>query len=179
MARIMCFSVAAFLLTAALPASATNIYCTVVGAKQGKFQGDPGLHGDPTQIPVYALTEELKVPYDAASGQSTGRPQHSPIVISKELDASSPQFFTAAANNESLRSVTCTLYRTANDSTLRAYFKIAMTNASVVEIKDSGNGVNGTERTDEREHISFTYQKIEWTDLTSGTTAVDDWTSPN
>jgi type VI secretion system secreted protein Hcp len=179
MKRFMTLSVAAFLLTTALPASATNIYCTVVGAKQGKFQGDPGLHGDPTQINVYALTEELKIPYDAASGQSTGKPQHSPIIISKELDASSPQFFTAAATNESLRLVTCTLYRTTNDGVLRPYFKIALTNASVVEIKDSGNGVNGTEQTDERERISFSYQKIEWTDLTSNTTATDDWTSPN
>jgi type VI secretion system secreted protein Hcp len=179
MTRLTCFAVAALMLTAALPASATDIFCTVVGAKQGKFQGDPGLHGDLTQINVYALTEELKVPFDPASGQSTGRPQHSPIIISKELDASSPQFFTAAATNESLRLVTCTLYRTTIDGLPRAYFKIVLTNASVVEIKDSGNGVNGTSQSDERERISLSYQKIEWTDLTSGTTATDDWTSPN
>ena len=61
----------------AVPASAGNIYCTVVGVKQGKFTGD-GVHGGSTEIPVYALTQEVKVPYDAASGQATGKRQHSP-----------------------------------------------------------------------------------------------------
>ncbi len=72
--------------------------------------------------------------------------------------------------------MTCTLYRTALGGT-RAYYKIALTNASVVQIKDSGDGVNGTAQGDERERISFTYQKIELTDLDSNTTATDDWLS--
>src|SRR5271167_1342738 len=97
----------------AVPASATDIYCTVMGVKQGAFQGDPGpgARGSTTQIAVYSLTQDLKVPYDAASGLGTGRRQHSPLTIVKELDKSSPQFFAAAANNETLHSVICTLYR--------------------------------------------------------------------
>jgi len=51
-------------------------------------------------------------------------------------------------------------------------------NASIVEIKDSGDGVNGSAQGDERERISFAYQKIELTDLDSSTTAIDDWLSP-
>lgn len=177
MSRVVYCSVAGLMmLSLAFPASAGNIYCTVVGIKQGKFQGD-GLHSDPTQIVVYALTEDLKVPYDAATGLSTGRRQHSPITIVKELDKSSPQFFTAAVTNETLRSVTCTLYRNAPDSATRAYYKIVLTNATIVEIKDSGDGVNGAAQGDERERISFVYQKIELTDLDSNTSAADDWTS--
>ena len=178
MSRLVCFLAAGLMMLAlALPASAGNIYCTVVGAKQGKFQGDPGIRGDGTQIAVYALTEELKVPFDVATGQSTGRRQHSPITIIKELDKSSPQFFTAAVTNEILRSVTCTLYRNSGDGATRAYYKIAVTNATIVEVKDSGDGVNGAAHGDERERISFVYQKIELTDLDSNTTAVDDWSS--
>jgi type VI secretion system Hcp family effector len=60
---------------------------------------------------------------------------------------------------------------------VRAYFKFALTNATVVEIKDSGNGVNGAAQSDEHERISFLYQKIELTDLNSSITAVDDWIS--
>jgi len=102
----------------AVPASAGNIYCTVVGAKQGKFTDDM-VRSDSTEIPVYALTQEVKVPYDAASGQATGKRQHSPVTIVKELDKSSPQFFIAAVTNETLRSVTCTLYRTTNEGIVR------------------------------------------------------------
>jgi type VI secretion system secreted protein Hcp len=177
MSRFVYFSVAGLMMLAvALPASATEIYCTVVGTVQGTFQGDTVTHGNTTQIAVYSLTQELKVPYDPSSGQSTGRRQHSPITIVKELDKSSPQFFTAAATNETLKSVTCTLYRTAPNGT-RAYYKIALTNAVIVEIKDSGDGVNGTAQGDERERISFSYQKIVLTDLDSNTVAADDWAS--
>jgi type VI secretion system secreted protein Hcp len=169
------------MLALSVPASAANIYCTVVGAKQGKFQGDPGVRSGDNQIAVYALTEDVKVPYDAASGQSTGRRQHSPLTIIKELDKSSPQFFTAVVSNEILRSVTCTMYRGATNGSgngaARAYYKIALTNATIVEVKDSGDGVNGAAEGDERERISFVYQKIELTDLESNTAAVDDWSS--
>jgi len=178
MSRVVYCSLAGLMMLAfAFPASAGNIYCTVVGAKQGKFQVDPGVHGDSTQIAVYALTGELKVPYDAASGLSTGKRQHSPVTIVKELDKSSPQFFTAAVDNETLHSVTCTLYRNAADGAMRAYYKIVLTNANIVEIKDSGDGVNGAAQGDERERISFVYAKIELTDLDSNTTAIDDWVS--
>jgi hypothetical protein len=70
------------MLALAVPASAAqHIYCTFVGAKQGRFQGDHGLNGE-------------------SSGNSHGA---------------------------------------------------------------------------DRERISFTYQKIELTDIESGTVAIDDW----
>lgn len=59
----------------------------------------------------------------------------------------------------------------------RPYFKFVLTNATVVEVKDSGNGLNGSSQSDERERIAFSYQKIELTDLNSNTTAIDDWIS--
>ena len=68
--------------------------------------------------------------------------------------------------------------RTAVAGEMRAYYKITLTNATIVSIKDSGDGVNGTAQGDERERISFAYQKIVLTDLDSNTSAVDDWTSP-
>jgi type VI secretion system secreted protein Hcp len=175
MSRFVYLSVAGLMMLAlVVPASAGNIFCTVVGAKQGKFQGDPAARGVASQIAVYTLTEELKVPFDASSGQNTGRRQPSPVTIIKELDQSSPQFFLAAVSNETLRSVTCTLYRTAV-GVPRPYYKIVLTNATVVEIKDSGDGVNGAAQGDERERISFVYQKIELTDLDSNISAFDDW----
>ena len=134
------------MLTMAFPAFAGNIYCTVVGVKQGKFQSDASLRSASTGIAVYALTEDIKVPFDASSGQGSGRAQNSPVTIVKELDASSPQFFEAAVTNERLTSVACTFHRTTGGEPMRAYYKITLTNASVVEVKDSGDGVNGWPR---------------------------------
>jgi type VI secretion system secreted protein Hcp len=179
MPRFMNCLLAGLLMSAvALPAAATDISCSVVGSVQGTFQGDPATGGSTTNIAVYSLTQELKVPFDAATGQITGKREHSPLTIVKELDKSSPLFFTAAATNEVLKSVTCTLSHVSSTGQVRPYFKFALTNATVVEIKDSGNGVNGAAQSDEHERISFSYQKIELTDLNSNITAADDWTSP-
>src|SRR5271163_526965 len=99
MSRFMlCLTAGLVMLAVAIPASATDIYCTVVGTVQGTFQGDPATHGTTTQIAVYSLTQELKVPFDAATVQITGKRQHSPVTIVKELDTSSPLFFNAAAS---------------------------------------------------------------------------------
>jgi type VI secretion system secreted protein Hcp len=174
------------MLALAVPASAEHIYCTFVGAKQGKFHGDHGLNGDPTQIPAFALTQEVTVPLDIATGAVSGKRQHSPLTIIKSLDRSSPQFFAAAVSNETLSSVTCMLDRDVERGVQpTAYFKFVLTQATIVDVKDAGDGANGGderggehERGSERERISFAYRKIEVTDLDSGTTAIDDWTSP-
>ena len=165
------------LFTMAFPAFAGNIYCTIVAAKQGKITGEP-VRGVPAGIAVYALTEEIKVPYDASSGQGSARPQNSPVTIVKELDASSPQLFEAAVTNERLTSVACTFYRPTAGEGMHAYYRITLTNASVVQVKDSGDGVNGSAPGDELERVSFTYQKIELQDLDSNTSVIDDWTLP-
>jgi type VI secretion system secreted protein Hcp len=171
------------MLALAVPASAEHIYCTFVGAKQGKFHGDHGLNGDSTQIPVFALTQEVTVPFDTATGAVSGKRQHTPLTIIKPLDRSSPQFFAAAVTNETLSSVTCMLYRDVERGAQpSAYFKFVLTSATIVDVKDAGDGANvgderGSERGSERERISFAYRKIEVTDLDSGTTAIDDWLS--
>jgi type VI secretion system secreted protein Hcp len=169
----------------AVPASAQEIFCTVFGMAQGEFQGDHGGPGGDKahQIPVLFLTEEITSPFDTATGHVTGKRQHKPITIIKELDASSPQFFKAAVNNETLRTVTCTFYRgfhsgTGTGGNARQYFQIVLTDATIIDYRDTGDGVNGAAHGDERERISLTYQKIDITDLDSGTTAEDRWFEP-
>lgn len=163
------------LLAGATAASAQHISCAVTGAKQGAFQADHGVGGDPKQIPVLFVTEEITVPFDASSGQATGRRTHSPLTIVKTLDRSSIDFFVAAVTNETLRSVICTFYRERGDGAMRAYFRINLTNANIVDYKDAGDGLSGDARGDERERISLTYKTIELTDLDSSTSALDDW----
>jgi type VI secretion system secreted protein Hcp len=167
------------ILAGGTPAFAQEIQCTVTGAKQGMFQGDRGSRS--TQIPVLFLTEAITTSYDAGTGLASGKRTHEPLTIVKELDASSIQFFQAAVTNELLKSVTCTFYRAyrsgaaAGAGAGRPYFRITLTNALIVEYKDSGDGINGDALGDERERISLTYQRIELTDLDSNGTAGDDW----
>ena len=165
----------------AAPVSAQEIFCTVVGAKQGTFQGDRIGGRAASQIPVLSLTEEITRPFDAATGLAAGMRTHKPLTIVKELDASSPQFFLATVTGETLRSVTCTFYRAFRSGTgsgeTHPYFRITLTNAIVVDYKDAGDAINGAATGDERERISLTYQRIELTDLDTSTVEEDAWLS--
>lgn len=164
----------------AAPAPAQEILCTVTDAKQVKFPGDPGFGAN--QIPVLFLTQEISRPFDTGSGLGTGVVTHKPVTIVKELDASSIRFFMAAVSNERLNLVTCTFYHRnyrngGGTHELGAYFKIALHNAHIVDYKDAGDGINGTAPGDERERISLTYERIELTDLDTGTVADDYWSN--
>lgn len=161
----------------AAPASAQEISCTVSGAVQGQFFGDPGSPGGAKTIPVLYLTQEITTPFDTATGTPTGMREHKPVTIIKELDASSLQFFHATLTSETLTSVICSFYRFRSVTGLGAthpYFKITLTDAHIVDYRDAGDGINGTAPGDEHERISLTYRTITLTDA-NGRSVEDMW----
>ena len=126
---------------------------TITAQKQGTIR----------PITLQAVSHEIISPRDAASGLPTGKRQHKPITITKELDKSSPLLLNALVTNENLSSVTITL-----NGGGKPVATIKLTNASI-----AGYDEHGTTET-----WSFTYQKIMWTWLDGGITAQDDWEAP-
>ncbi len=131
----------------------------VTGQRQGAFAGD-GRNG---KIDVIAVSHEIVSPRDAASGLPTGKRQHKPFVITKELDKSTPLLYNALVTNENLTSVVFSYFRGGT-----AFMTVKLTNASISDVKQVGK----------YEEIAFTYQKIEWTWVDGGITAMDDWEAP-
>ena len=130
----------------------------ITGQQQGAFQGSDG-----PVMEIVSFSHEIVSPRDAASGLPTGRRQHKPIVITKEIDKASPLIFRALVNNESLTEVLIGLLKDGNEVAT-----VKLTNASVAGRAQKGNS----------EEISFTYQRIEWKWLDGGITAEDDWETP-
>jgi type VI secretion system secreted protein Hcp len=89
-------------------------------------------------------------PRDAASGMPTGRRQHKPFVVMKELDKASPLLARACVSGERLKEVDVALA-----SRPGGIYKL--TNVLISSDQKSGGGNRPMET------ISFTYQKIEWT----------------
>jgi len=119
--------------------------------------------GDLGTINVTGVSHEIISPRDAASGLPTGKRQHKPFVITKELDKSTPLLLNALVSNENLSAVTFTYLRDG-----KPVATVKLTNASLASYDSHG----------ESETWSFTYQKITWTWLDGGVTAQDDWESP-
>src|SRR5947207_9637941 len=145
--------------SSAASADAIDATMDATGQKQGPIAGG----GKGGKIDVIAVSHQIVSPRDAASGLPTGKRQHKPFTITKELDKSTPLLAQALVTNENLTSVLFTFYRGGN-----AYMTVKLTNASISDRLEHGA----------TEQISFTYQKITWTWIDGGITAEDDWEAP-
>jgi type VI secretion system secreted protein Hcp len=132
------------------------------GQKTGQFHGGDGSQ---TLIDFSGFTEGVVSPRDPASGLPTGKRQHKPITITKEIDASSPLLYNACVTNENLSEVVINLYSPGGSTPTTT---VKLTNASCADLEHDG----------QTEKVSFTFQKIEWTYINGGITASDDWEAP-
>jgi type VI secretion system secreted protein Hcp len=130
---------------------------SVTGQKQGPFSKG-------SAIPVLAVSHEIISPRDPASGLPTGKRQHMPISVTMQWGATTPKFINALVTNENLTSVLIGLLRGG-----KQVATIKLTNASVSHFV----------QTDQNVQFDMTYQKITWTWVAGGITAMDDWEVPS
>src|ERR1043165_4020450 len=90
---------------------ALNAYLTLKGQKQGNINGSVTQKGHENQIMVIAVSHEVVSPRDAASGLPTGKRQHKPLVITKEIDKATPLLYKALVTNETLTSFVLNFYQ--------------------------------------------------------------------
>ncbi len=159
---------------------ALNAYLKLKGQKQGDINGSVTQKGREGKIMVIAVSHEVVSPRDAASGQATGKRQHKPFVITKELDKSTPLLFNALVNNENITNWELQFFTAkkagAGAGTESNHYTVKLTNAQVTEIRSIMLNNKNPELAHyaEYEEIAFTYQKIEWIWVDGGITATDD-----
>ena len=165
---------------------ALNAYLNLKGQKQGKIDGSVTQKGREKKIMVIAVNHEVVSPRDAASGLPTGKRQHKPFTIIKELDKATPLLMNALVNNENiteweLQFWTPQLSAASGTGSEKQHYTVKLTNANIASInfKMANNKHPDLMKYAEYEEIAFTYQKIEWTWIDGGITAMDDWESPN
>ena len=159
--------IAAALAASASASAAYTFLVSVEGQKTGKFQGEAGLD---SKVPATAFSFSVRSPHDPGSGQASGKRQYSAITFTKPWGASSPQLFSAASNNELLKSVLFEFSQVDAKGVPQVYETITLTGASI-----SGITRRASASTGEVEDISMLFTKIEIDDLPGKTTATDTW----
>src|SRR6266850_1978560 len=79
---------------------------SIKGKTQGAFKAETTQGSAKNKIAGLSFSYEVKSPRDAATGNASGKRQHSPVRIVKAVGAASPQIFQALVNNEVLTEVT-------------------------------------------------------------------------
>ena len=113
--------------------SGQRVFMTVSGKTQGAFTGE----NNASRMEVTGFEMEMISPRDMASGQATGKRQHTPILIQKATGAASSQFFKAFTTNEQLTTVTFEVYKPMTTGGDVLDYKIILTNSSISYFKQS------------------------------------------
>jgi type VI secretion system secreted protein Hcp len=147
---------------------------------QGEIKGSVTQAGREDSIMVIGFSHEVVAPRDAASGLPTGKRQHKPVTITKELDKSSPLIMNVLTNNENITDWELRFWQPSKAGNEVQHYTIQLVNASVAGIRTEmlNNKYPENMQHKEREHVSFTYQKVIWTWEEGGITAEDDWETP-
>jgi type VI secretion system secreted protein Hcp len=161
---------------------ALSAYLRLVGEKTGAIKGSVVQKGREGKIMVIAVSHDVASPRDAASGQATGKRQHSPLVITKEVDRSTPLLHQVQATNEAIREWelqfwTPQLRAAAGVGTEVQHFTITLTNASIAAIHTEmpNNKHPDLMKLETFEQVAFAYEGITWTWTDGGITASDEW----
>ena len=159
---------------------ALNGYLKLKGQKSGEIKGSVTQKGREGKIMVIAVSHDVVSPRDAASGLPTGKRQHKPFVITKELDKSTPLLYNVLVNNENITDFELQFWQPSQTGAEKQHFTVKLTNANIasIQFRMMNNKHPDLMRYAEYEEVSFTYQKIEWTWTDGGITAMDDWESP-
>lgn len=130
--------------------TAFHTYASFKGKKQGQFKGESTKTGRAKDGWFELISFEMgsEVPVDSKTGKPKGARQHSPIVITKEVDEASPKLLNAHFANETFETV---IIQTVDDQN-KVSKTTTLKNALISEIKKNGN----------RESISFSYEEIMW-----------------
>ncbi len=164
---------------------ALNAYLSLKGQTQGDIKGSVTQKGREGKIMVISANHEIVSPRDAASGLPTGKRMHKPLIITKELDKSSPLLYNLLTHNENIPELklefwTSQIKATSGSGTEVQHYTVELVNANIAAIRFvmPNNKHPDLMKFAEYEEISFTYQKILWTWNDGGISAEDDWESP-
>jgi len=154
-------------------------YVTIRGTHQGVFKGGSTIGAHRDQIEGLRFLLQSTAPHDTSTGQGSGRHQYSPIMCTKEWDASSPQLFNALASNEVLQSVEFEFMRTNPIGKESVLETVKLTQASISSVRQYIGVPSAGDPADPRplEDVSIAFRKIEITNNEGRTTVIDDWTS--
>jgi type VI secretion system secreted protein Hcp len=159
---------------------ALNAYLRLKGQKSGEIKGSVTQKGREGKIMIIAADHEIVSPRDAASGLATGKRMHKPMVITKELDKSSPLLYNLLIANETiteweLQFWTPQLSAAVGVGSEKQHYTIRLTNARLTGIHFVMPDTKDPElaKRTEYEVLSFSYEKIEWTWNDGGITASD------
>jgi type VI secretion system secreted protein Hcp len=152
---------------------------TLVGKEQGSIEGSCDIEGREETILVQAFKHLVDLPSNE-HGVPSGKRVHRPLMITKEVDKSTPKLYQALCTGEPMSEATLRWYRMDGSGEEAQFFTVMLQNALIVKIEswvpdvlDKQNASYGN-----MENLWFTYEVIRWTWEEDGIEYEEHW-DPN
>jgi len=117
---------------------AFQFYMEIKGKTQGSFKGESTKNGKSNGaakgVVCHGFQYALQTPLDAASGLPTGKRQHNAVVITKEVDSTSPNLFHALATNEGFESAKLSFVKPDSSGKEVVFKTVELTNGTISKI---------------------------------------------
>ena len=154
---------------------------TLVDASAGVFMKFDGIDGEATDdrhkgwIDVLSVSWAMDKRVSPGSGLATGKRQHKPLTITKEIDKATPLLMQVCSNGKP-SNVEIELTRRSPTGGEETYLKITMQDVIVSSYSMGVDG--GAQEGPGGEVVSLTYSKITWTWTDGSVEYQDDWVAP-
>ncbi|PHN24858.1 Hcp family type VI secretion system effector [Pseudomonas sp. ICMP 460] len=160
---------------------ANHGYMSITGKKQGLISsscssqdsiGNKCQIGHFDEIMVLAYSHDMVGVSDGAV--TSGRSQHRPVVITKNIDKSSPLIANALHDGEEVECV-IDLYRASLLGGLEKYFSVHLSGARIAYMNIQVPHVINMSDGQPQEIVAIRYRDITWTHVQAGTSAHSTW----
>lgn len=160
---------------------ASHGYMSITGKRQGLISagcsslssiGNKCQIGHEDEVMILAYSHNMVTGNDG--GVSGDRGNHMPIMITKNIDKSSPLLASALHEREE---VECTInfYRTSPAGGQDKYYSIRLTGAKIVHVSLQVPHSIHMNDAEPQELVSIRYRDISWTHIQAGTSAYSTW----
>ncbi len=160
---------------------ANHGYMSITGKKQGLISSGCSSQdsiGNKCQIGHFDEIMVLAYSHDMVAGSdgtvTGGRGQHRPVVITKNIDKSSPLISGALHDGEEVECV-IDFYRTSPIGSQEKYFVVRLSGARIAYINFQVPHVINMSEGQPQEVVAIRYRDITWTHVGAGTSAHSSW----
>jgi len=128
-------------------------------------------------IEVIGFNHGINLPVDSSSGKITSTRSHSPVVIEKEFDASTPYLYKAATKGQKLKSAELRWYKIDDSGQESVYFIMLMEGVKITGINPGMANTKLAEMSplNHTESVSMMYERITWHYTDGNVKHTDEW----
>lgn len=177
---IMYFVIIGFFVITTNAHAALNAYMYITGVKTGQVKGSVTQKGRENSIMVIAFEQMTKMERGTATGV-TGKRNVGPIIITKEVDKSSPLLRQMLNTNESIKEAIIQFWQPGASGKEVQHYTVKLTQARIESMKTvmANNKIPSNMQLKEYEEITIAYGRAEWTWMDGGIMTVEDASAPS